>query len=128
MWRKAEEFTTSETIIGPSVHLEGNFTGQGNVQVAGSLSGSLQTSGGVQVEKGARVNANINAKIISIAGEVHGDVKAGERLELAASARLFGNIETRVLVIEEGAVLNGKCNMKNGLKSEIVKEPAKETK
>ncbi|MDP3244851.1 MAG: polymer-forming cytoskeletal protein [bacterium] len=122
MWKKPEETTEAETIIGPSVHLEGNFTSQGNIQIAGSLAGSLQTTGNVSIWEGAKVHANVVAQNVMIAGEVRGDVKTGERLELAPSARLWGNVEAKILAVAPGALLNGKCNMKNGGKGEISKE------
>lgn len=114
MWQKDEKLGETETVIGPSVHLEGNFNSQGNIQIAGSLSGSLQTAGIVKVEAGAMVHANIVAKEVIIDGEVKGDVKAAERLELGPTARLWGNIETKVLSVAPGAFLSGKCNMKGG--------------
>ena len=128
MWKKTEALSELETMIGPSVHLEGNFTSQGNIQIAGSLSGSLQTSGDVKIDEGARVHANIIARSVVIAGEVRGDIKVADKLELLPTAKLWGNLEAKVLVVSAGAWLNGKCNMKNGAKfSEPLKENTKET-
>jgi cytoskeletal protein CcmA (bactofilin family) len=127
MWKKSETSNELETLIGPSVHLEGNFTSQGNIQIAGSLSGSLQTSGDVKIENGARVQANIIAKNVVIAGEVKGDIKVNEKLELLPTGKLWGNVEAKTLVIASGAWFSGKCNMKNGLKtSEAPKEDKEE--
>lgn len=104
----------TESVIGPSVHVEGNFNSSGNIVIAGSLSGSLTTSGNVRVEEGAKVQATVSAAYIFVAGEVRGDVFASEKLELAPSACIMGNLDVKVLSVAPGAVLHGKCSMKNG--------------
>ncbi len=105
---------STESIIGPSVHLEGNFNSSGNIVIAGSLSGSLTTVGKVRVEDGAKVQATVSAAHIFVAGEVRGDIYASEQLELAPSARVIGNIDVKVLSVLPGAIIHGKCSMKNG--------------
>ncbi|MBI2552027.1 polymer-forming cytoskeletal protein [Candidatus Uhrbacteria bacterium] len=112
---------TTESVIGPSVHLEGNFNSSGNIVVVGSLTGSLTTSGNVRVEEGAKVQATVSAAHIQVAGEVRGDIQARDRLELAPTARVFGNVEVKVLSVAPGAILHGKCLMKgNGKIAEKV--------
>lgn len=125
MWKKPENFSNLETVIGPSVHLEGNFVSQGDVQVAGSLAGSLQTAGKVRVEEGARVHASIVAQSVWVGGEVRGDVKASDVLELAPTAKLAGNIEVKIFSMAAGAAFNGKCSMKGTASMKAV-EPSKE--
>lgn len=105
---------TAESIIGPSVHLEGNFNSSGNIVIGGSLAGSLTTSGNVRIEEGAKVQATVQATNVFVAGEVRGDLHASEQLELAPSARVNGNVDTKVLSVSPGAILHGKCAMKNG--------------
>lgn len=100
-----------ETIIGPSVKVEGNFVGSGNVVVDGVVNGSIKTTKDLRIGDRAKVKADVDAANIIIAGEVHGNVKAGGRLELSASAKVFGNVETSSLTVAQGAILNGKCMM-----------------
>ncbi|MFH0828809.1 MAG: polymer-forming cytoskeletal protein [Candidatus Kerfeldbacteria bacterium] len=100
-----------ETIIGPSVKVEGNFVGSGNVAVEGVVNGSIKTSKDLRIGDRAKVKADIDAANVVIAGEVHGNIKAGGRLELMPSAKVFGNVETATLSVAQGAILNGKCLM-----------------
>ena len=100
-----------ETIIGPAVRVEGNFSGEGNVIVEGEVKGSIKTNQNIKVGPQAKVEANLRAQQAVIAGEVKGNLKIKERLELASTARVEGDIETKILVITEGALLNGKINM-----------------
>ncbi|MFA6588703.1 MAG: polymer-forming cytoskeletal protein [Patescibacteria group bacterium] len=101
----------TETIIGSSVKVEGNFSGEGNVIIEGQLQGTLKTKHNVSIGTGARVKANIEAQDVYLAGEVHGNIKANGKLQVTSSAKLIGNIETSSLAIEPGAILNGKCIM-----------------
>ncbi|MBI4092433.1 MAG: polymer-forming cytoskeletal protein [Candidatus Kerfeldbacteria bacterium] len=100
-----------ETIIGPSVKVEGNFIGSGNVVVEGTVNGSLKTSKDLRIGEGAKVKADIEAANVTVAGEVHGNVRTAGKLELGPSAKVLGNVEVAVLVVAQGAILNGKCVM-----------------
>lgn len=103
----------SETIIGSSVKVEGNFVGEGNVIIDGQLQGTLKTKNNVNIGQAAKVKANIEAQDVFLAGELHGNIKALGKLQITASAKIFGNFETQSLTIEAGAIFNGKCTMGN---------------
>ena len=142
MWKKGQELSgvlspagqdTTESVIGPSVHLEGNFNSSGNIVIGGSLTGSLTTSGDVRIAEGAKVQATVSATHIYVSGEVRGDVIASELLELSPTARLYGNVEAKILSVTPGAVLHGKCAMRAGkgekieVRSEKSESRAKQT-
>ncbi len=111
MFKEAKRIENLETIIGPGVKLEGNFTGEGNVIIKGEIKGVLETKGDLRIEEGAKVEADIKARNIFLAGEVKGNVKSEERVSLAGSGRLLGNIDCKFLSVEDGAVFNGECRM-----------------
>lgn len=118
-----QEQDKTESVIGPSVHLEGNFNSSGNIVIVGSLTGSLTTSGDVRIEEGAKVQATVQATNAFIAGELRGDIHTNERLELSPTAQIIGNVEAKTLTIAPGAVLHGKCFMKgNGMMKEVAKK------
>lgn len=100
-----------ETIIGPSVTLEGNVVGNGDVIIEGSIHGTLKTEGYVKIGKDAKVKAEIKGSKIFVAGEVHGNISATSMLELSSTARVIGNIQTQNLSIESGASFQGKSSM-----------------
>ena len=78
-----------ETVVGPSVVVEGDFASEGNILVKGTVSGSVKTARLLTVEPGARIMANVKAGDAVIAGEVRGNVKVDQQLELTASARVW---------------------------------------
>jgi len=100
-----------ETVVGPSVNVEGDFASEGNIIVKGSVAGSVHTSKHLVVESGAHIMANVRAGSAQVAGEVRGNMKIKESLELQSTARVMGDIEAKTLVIEAGALLLGKVSM-----------------
>ncbi len=102
-----------ETVVGPSVHVEGDFASEGNILVKGTVSGSVKTSKLLTVEPGAKIIANVRAGNAIISGEIKGNVKVLERLELTSTARISGDIECEIFVVEAGAAILGKVSMGN---------------
>ncbi|MFH0856831.1 MAG: polymer-forming cytoskeletal protein [bacterium] len=100
-----------ETIIGPSVKVEGDFVGEGNVIVEGFVSGALKTNKNLKVGEKAKILANIKATNALIAGEVNGNINIEGTLELTATAKVNGDIKAKIMVIAAGAIFNGKCEM-----------------
>ena len=133
-----EQTTESEdnidTVVGPSVNVEGDFSSEGNIIVKGTVNGSVHTSRVLSVEPGAKIIANVRAGSALIAGEVRGNMKVKESLELASTARVLGDIEVKVLSIEPGAIVFGKITMpgiegveiKSGRRSKKIEEQANE--
>ena len=101
----------AETIIGPSVQVEGDFSSQGNIQIEGTVTGTITTAGNLTVGEQAKLMANTEAANAYVAGYLKGNITVHERLELAATSKIDGDIATKVLVVAEGAQLNGRCLM-----------------
>ncbi len=99
-----------ESIIGPSVKIKGDFSSHGDIQIEGALDGSLSTSGDIKVGKDAKIQANVTANNIFISGTIQGTIKATTAI-LSNTARIVGDIETKNITIEDGALFNGKCSM-----------------
>ncbi len=104
----------AETIIGAGVRVEGTFTAHGNVIIKGQLFGSLETESDLHLREGGLIEADIKAHNASIAGEVKGNFEVEDKIELASSAQVSGDLNCRVLAIDEGAVLNGRCKVGGG--------------
>lgn len=100
-----------ETVVGPSVNVEGDFASEGNIVVKGSVTGSVHTSKHLSVEQGAKIMANVRAGSVKIAGEVRGNMKVQDTLELTATARVLGDVEVKTLIVEAGALVFGKISM-----------------
>lgn len=109
----------AETIIGPSVKVEGDFIGDGDVIVEGIVLGNLKTKNHLMVGKDAKIQAEVEAASAYIAGEVHGNITVIGEIELTASAKVKGDIATSLLSVEKGAQVNGRISMNGAAKKEI---------
>lgn len=99
-----------ETVIGPSCTLEGALRSSGNLRLDGTFGGTLEITGNILVGETAKIDADINARNISIAGMVRGNV-TGKRVQLLRAARVWGDITAETLTTEEGAFIDGKISM-----------------
>jgi cytoskeletal protein CcmA (bactofilin family) len=101
----------AETVVGPSVKIQGDFNSEGNIRIEGHVNGKVKTTQNVYVGESAKITADIIAGHCTIAGEVQGNIKVSGTLVLEASARLSGDITCVVLRVEDGAQFTGKCSM-----------------
>ena len=90
---------TGKLSFGGVVHLDGNFQGE------------IISRGTLVVGSESVVRAQIHANVLKIAGEVQGDLTATEKIELYPPAKVYGNIRTPSLVVEEGVLFEGTCRM-----------------
>ncbi len=99
-----------DTVIGAECEIEGKFMSSGNVRMDGKFSGTLEITGNILVGETAEIDADINAKNISIAGTVRGNV-TGNKVQLLRTGRIWGDISASALTTEEGAFIDGKITM-----------------
>ena len=98
------------TFFGTDPELNGEITFVDMIRVNGHIAGSVHSrKGTLIVDQTARVDANVDVAIAVIAGIVTGDIVAHQRVELAPSAKIYGNIWTRSLAIQSGAIFEGVC-------------------
>ena len=109
--------------LGEGTSFKGTLTFEGTVRIDGRLEGEIFTKDTLVIGEGALVSATIHAGVVVISGTVRGDITAERKIDIHASGRLFGNISTPSLVIEEGVVFEGTCTM--GRREE--QAPAQET-
>jgi len=126
MFKKDTGLDEIETVIGPSVQVEGNFIANGNVVIEGTVSGSVRTEKNLKVGSEAKIFASVSADNAFIAGEIQGNVTCHGSLELASSAKIFGDIKTNMLMVATGAVLIGRCQAGDSKKARLEKIEEKE--
>lgn len=99
------------TIIGVGVILEGKLSSNGNIRVDGSINGDINANGNVTVGEAGEISGEIRADVISIGGRVIGSINAKEKAVLESKAVLQGDIVTKILVVEAGAIFDGNTKM-----------------
>ncbi len=102
-------------VIGAGIKINGEISGSENLLIEGHVDGRVSLSGNdVTVGKSGRVIADVTAKTIRVAGEVHGDLKAKERVVISGSGNVRGNVVAPRVVLEDGAVFKGSIDMDPG--------------
>jgi cytoskeletal protein CcmA (bactofilin family) len=114
---RSREFTTH---INEGTEIEGKVTFSGTVLLNGRVRGEIISNDILIVGEKGVVNASIRANVVELSGEVIGNVVATERIELRANCRVYGDIEAPVVIIDEGALLEGQCRMTKGRPKDIV--------
>jgi cytoskeletal protein CcmA (bactofilin family) len=99
-----------ETILGANATFEGTFVSHSNVRIDGTFKGKIDIDGNALIGETAKIEANITAKNISIAGAVRGDV-TGKKVQILRTGRVWGDITATALSTEEGAFIDGKISM-----------------
>jgi len=114
MFKRNDKAVAVGELINIDAGIVGNvkFSGPINLRLNGKFEGELETKGALIIGEKADVKAKtIKGDTITIAGRVKGDIISSKRLELAATARVIGNVEAPILVVQEGAMLKGGCLM-----------------
>jgi cytoskeletal protein CcmA (bactofilin family) len=95
------------TVIGPGVSVKGELRGEGALTMLGQFEGEMVLNGAVHIGPEARVDANITASEIVIAGAVRGNLAATGRVEILGSGSLTGTLKSGSLSAGNGATVKG---------------------
>ena len=109
----AKKERTDEKILDVDERMQGTITFKDpvNLRINGSFEGKLETCGSLTIGENANVRADIQGDKIIIAGKVTGNLSASESVALIPPAVVSGNVQTPLLSIAEGAVLDGQLKM-----------------
>ena len=103
--------TPSESLIAEEDTLEGQLRTQTGVRVLGTVRGTIESERSVRIDAGAQVEADITAEEVVIAGTFSGNITCRTRVEITASGRATGTIDTAKIYIHEGGFVDGTVQM-----------------
>jgi cytoskeletal protein CcmA (bactofilin family) len=98
--------------LGSTLFIKGDITAHEPLMIAGRVDGTIHVTGHiVTVERGARIDADISAAGIVVAGEVNGTLAADTRIHLQPSAEVEGDLSAPRIAVDEGAFVQGKLHV-----------------
>ena len=97
--------------LGGGTEFKGVLSFEGTVRIDGKLEGEVYTKDTLVIGEEAVVNAEISAGVVIISGKITGNVTAEKKIVICSTARLYGNIKTPLLSIDEGVIFEGSCEM-----------------
>jgi len=107
--------TGKAAVIGPGIVIDGDISGSDNLFIEGKVRGSVNLAAHeVTVGKTGEVNADVKARIIRISGKVKGDLAGEEKVVIASSGNVRGNIVAPRMMLEDGAIFKGSIDMDPG--------------
>jgi cytoskeletal protein CcmA (bactofilin family) len=105
------EGSTLNGFIDRGSHVRGDLAFEETFRIDGRFEGKIRSGTELILGDAADVTAEIDVGRLSVNGTLKGSVRAAERVELLSGSRVFGDIITPVLRIEEGAHFEGSCQM-----------------
>jgi cytoskeletal protein CcmA (bactofilin family) len=102
------------SVTGESARIEGKFEIAESIQIECEVGGELTVGGRLVIGEKGIVNANVQTVDAVIMGQYDGNMVATGNVEITATGRVSGNIETDSLVISKGGFFNGNVRKING--------------
>lgn len=117
MFKKVEAKTEpgqgeAMTFLEKGVHFKGTLTYEGTVRVDGEIEGDITTQGTLIVGERGIINADISAGTVIVGGRINGNIHALQKIQLLPKSVVTGSLTAPCLIIDDGALLNGICEMK----------------
>jgi cytoskeletal protein CcmA (bactofilin family) len=115
---------STKACIGSGIFLKGELHGEEDIVIEGRIEGKVRVEKhSVIIGESGRVDADVSAANVSIAGQVRGNVSGTDRVVLLESARVEGNISAKSVTLENGCRFKGSIDMESSRP-----EPSVETK
>ncbi len=107
MAKNEQEFTQ----VGRNILINGDITGKTDLRIAGKVYGNVTIDGELILEKYAIIEGDVKCGAAILAGSIKGNMDCKKKLILQDNAKNIGNVKAEQLVINEGAILQGNCDM-----------------
>jgi cytoskeletal protein CcmA (bactofilin family) len=108
--KKSKSSARIDSLIGQNTELTGDVAFSGGFHIDGKLKGNIHASDDASLltvsDRGV-VEGDVYVPNIILNGTVLGDVHASERVELAANAKVTGNVYYNLIEMAMGAEVNG---------------------
>lgn len=116
--------TDLRSFLGEGTDIVGEIKFTEIMRIDAGVSGTITSeSGSLLIMEKGRVKATIKAGMVEVSGTVEGTITAKTSVKIHPSGRVYGDIFTPALMIEHGAVFDGKCHMIDGKDSKNLVKP-----
>jgi cytoskeletal protein CcmA (bactofilin family) len=108
---------TIYSYVGSNTTVKGNLECSEDFLIEGAVEGNLHSEGMIVLGKDAVVRGEVSAKEVAISGTVVGTIRCSGRVEIFASAKIVGTVQTPVLKMEPGAKVRARIIMSPNLEA-----------
>ncbi len=110
----------STNVIGEKSYFTGSFNINGSLRIDGRFEGKSLKADQLYIGVDGKVKTNIEAVSVIVEGLIMGNINATSRVLLMPTAKVFGDIRTPELIIQNGVLLEGRCTIANDLRTSAV--------
>lgn len=103
--------TVYNTIIGENSFFEGRFMVNGGIRIDGRFEGEMLKVSHVTIGVKGKVRSNISALSVVVEGVLIGNIDAKVRVILLPTSRVYGDITTPEIIIQQGVIFEGKIKI-----------------
>jgi cytoskeletal protein CcmA (bactofilin family) len=108
--------------LGKGTEFDGKLIMRGAIRIDGEFKGEILGTGTLIIGEGAHVEADLSVDNLLIFGDVKGNCHINEKVEICSTGKLFGNVKTPALIVQEGAMFDGDCQMGNKPAKQVPEE------
>ncbi len=99
---------------------KGELEFEDTMRIDGRFKGKIVSRNELIVGESASIDGDIHVGRIAISGTVTGSIRADQKIEIHRSGRVYSDIDTPNLVVEEGAIFQGSCVMEEPVKPALL--------
>ena len=100
-----------ETVLGPTLEIEGEIEGDENLVIQGKIRGKISSKRNLTVDSSGKVEASITTKNLAVSGSLIGNVEASDKVEVRKEGKMIGDIKAPRVIIADGARFKGNIEM-----------------
>lgn len=119
-----------QTLVGDGTRIKGDVRFDGGCHIDGVIHGNViadrDPEAFLSISADGLVDGSVRVPTVMLNGKVQGDVYASERVELGATAKVFGNVHYELLEMTAGAEINGKLIHESVQAKAPVKQPVQQ--
>jgi cytoskeletal protein CcmA (bactofilin family) len=116
--KKASDYAGINSLIGEGTQIKGEIISKGSVRLGGEFEGKIAAQGDVLVGEGSSVTGNISGSKVIVSGDVNGNITAFAGLEITKTGKVYGDVTSDKLIVDEGAIYKGKVTLESSSKKE----------
>ncbi|HKV10518.1 MAG TPA: polymer-forming cytoskeletal protein [Thermoanaerobaculia bacterium] len=111
IWKSDAKPSDLNGFLDSGSHVHGELRFDASFRVDGKFTGSVASEGDLIVGEGGEVEGELAVGQIFVSGTVRGSIRASKRIQISPSGKVYAEIDTPALIIEDGAFFEGRCSM-----------------
>ncbi len=97
----------TETIIGSTITVSGEFRSDEQIRVLGKISGRIETTADIVIEEEGTIEAEVTTRNLDVHGSIVGNVVASDRFEIHPNGVVTGDIQAPRVILTDGCKYKG---------------------